>query len=417
MAGTIGIHAKASAASFSTVTTPTRTSAASGSTFVVICTGLSGSAPVITDSKSNSWAGSQVGVEQDTGAASVSCWMFRIENATGGALHTFTATGGNYPTIMVVELLGMLTSSVYDSATLSQGIDSASPFTRTTGTLSQADEILVAGLVSNSGSTSSFAESSGFTVQENETDGSNQVPGCLATRIVSGVATYTPSFTDAATSTAGIIVAGFKIAGGGGATATASPGVGLVTSGGLVPVEGKERTVLPSLGAVTAAGLIASESKERTVTPNVGASTVGGLVPTVPDANTASPGVGAVTSTGLSPTLSGVLQSIASAGVGAVSVIGLAPTISSASATVTSTRRRGRVRPPEYEYPPPITPPYVPEPWTNPMFGQLSQGPADVSRVVAMEDRAREQAAQRESMIKAKKRRQNQRALELLLLE
>lgn len=78
-------------------------------------------------------------------------------------------------------------------------------------------------------------------------------------------------------------------------------------------------------------------------------------------------------------------------------------------------RRRGKRRP-IYQAPveaPPLTGPYTPEP---PIDAPLRL-PADVSALMAALDREREQAEKVTALAKAKRRAQNRRAIELLLMD
>jgi hypothetical protein len=79
-------------------------------------------------------------------------------------------------------------------------------------------------------------------------------------------------------------------------------------------------------------------------------------------------------------------------------------------------RRRGKRRP-VYQAPveaPPLTGPYAPEPWVDKPPLHL---PADVSALMAALDREREQAEKVAVLAKAKRRAQNRRALEMLLMD
>ncbi len=64
----------------------------------------------------------------------------------------------------------------------------------------------------------------------------------------------------------------------------------------------------------------------------------------------------------------------------------------------------------------PISGPLVPEPAYNPQIGQMPRLPRDISLVAAAEDRERERAAALD-VVKARRRAQNRRAYELLLME
>lgn len=83
----------------------------------------------------------------------------------------------------------------------------------------------------------------------------------------------------------------------------------------------------------------------------------------------------------------------------------------------TGKRKRGRVPRPVYlepRAPAPITPPYVPEPWVNPPALALTR---DASALMATHDRSREALERTMALAKARRRAQNRRALELLLMD
>jgi len=214
----------------SSATTTGITTAASGSTFVVavsfdhtthIVTGIS-------DSKSNTYT--LAGTAGDFGS------VYYCSNCTGGASHTVTITfdGAEFPIVHFLEITGAATSS-YDSAVTAKAEDSASPFTVTSGTTSQAAELLVSFIASNSGSNPvSYSESSGFTIQQQDGDGSNYCTSALAPRIVSSTGTFTPSYTGSGITGSTNIVIGIKEASGGGG-ATASPSAASLVLTGATP--------------------------------------------------------------------------------------------------------------------------------------------------------------------------------------
>jgi hypothetical protein len=112
MAITLGVHSSAQNTNGTTVTTGSLTTQAAGSTLIAFAFG--NHAVTVTDSKSNSW--SVAGSQTFNGANGFSTCAF-VQNATGGSGHTFTATqsGGNGPSIIVVEFIGAVLSGGFDA--------------------------------------------------------------------------------------------------------------------------------------------------------------------------------------------------------------------------------------------------------------------------------------------------------------
>jgi len=246
---------------FSGVTTATTTgitTTASGSTFVVavsfdhtthIVTGIS-------DSKSNTYT--LAGTAGDFGS------VYYCSNCTGGASHTVTITfdGAEFPIVHFLEITGAATSS-YDSAVTAKAEDAASPFTVTSGTTSQAAELLVSFIASNSGSNPvSYSESSGFTIQQQDGDGSNYWTSALATRIVSSTGTFTPSYTGSGITGSTNIVIGLKEAASGGSS-TLSPGAASLAFAGATSAisTSGNKVVAPAAASLAVTGATSTISK------------------------------------------------------------------------------------------------------------------------------------------------------------
>ena len=178
-------------------TTSSSTTTASGSGFIVaaqIENTVSFSATAITDSKSNTYT--QIGSTiSQTGQKSA--W-FVCDNGTGGSSHTWTVntTGTNYITAYVVEI----TTTNGAGITLAQNTgkqDASSPFTSGSITTTTADAMLVAFLAGNSGSNpATHAESTGFTIRADQTNGPADWSGALATFLKSATGTYDSSWTE-----------------------------------------------------------------------------------------------------------------------------------------------------------------------------------------------------------------------------
>ena len=193
--------AKGQTATGSSITTSGIATQASGSIFVV---GLAFDSAVtftsITDNKSNS-PYVQLGAEQTYDAAKIRLYYF--VNGAGGAGHTFTGTVSSTSrlTIVAQEITGAATSSPLDKNP-GANEDLASPFTTlSTGTLSQATELVLAVFFGNSAANNAITESTGFTVNASAPDGTQFWTGAIATVVVASTAARQASFTDGGQST------------------------------------------------------------------------------------------------------------------------------------------------------------------------------------------------------------------------
>jgi hypothetical protein len=193
MAVALGVHSSNAATSNTSLTTPSRTSQASGSTFFGCTFTLNGSgANTFTDSKSNVYTlvtGSPVA--GNAGSTDMRCWY--KQNGVGGTLHTATGASNQAfgPTVFWVEATGCEVSGGPHASSMVQ--DSTSPYTASV--TCTVDCILFAVLLGSSESTATHAESSGFTIIEDVTNGVSFWTGCLAYKIVTP-GTYTVSFTE-----------------------------------------------------------------------------------------------------------------------------------------------------------------------------------------------------------------------------
>lgn len=174
----------------------------------------------VTDNKGNTYT--QRGKVSRAGG--FTAFHYTCENATGGAGTIVTLNIGftEYPTLAAAAISGVVTSSVLDVLT-TDGVDTAQPWTLSSGTLSQADEIVFGFLGSDSGtSTSTFTEGSGMTKLGEVTDSNLYWTGALAYVVVSATTARVQSWTSSvAGSNSTQIVSSFKAAsGGGGVTGT-----------------------------------------------------------------------------------------------------------------------------------------------------------------------------------------------------
>lgn len=193
-----------------TATTPGVTTTASGSSFYVgILTGASETISSVTDSKSNGY--SAVGSALTYNGAALKMIMYKAENGTGGASHTVSVTIGatNFLTVFFLEVTAAGAGGE-DTAVRASGEDTSSPFTVTSGTLSQANEVLIVLGGTDSTTVSALAESTGFTIAQSVLTGTSDAAGFIAAKVVSSTGTYTPSFTATGPAAMGLWITGVK---------------------------------------------------------------------------------------------------------------------------------------------------------------------------------------------------------------
>ena len=246
----VGTHG---ATTSNTVTTGSGTSSVSGSTFLIgVSWDATTSISSVSDSKSNTYTA--VGTPQnDGGAGSGGNHQFYVcENGTGGTSHTATVnfSGTAYPTAHLIEITGAATP-VQDIAVQTQ--DAGTPFTVSTGTLAQANEVIVALCGANIGSAGAYA-SSNFTILSQENDVSQYWGSAVASLVVSSTSSVTPSFTRTNSSGAAAVLAisFYEEAGG---EAAISPAAGVSTCGTLTGSGGSDSAISAAAGASTTSTL------------------------------------------------------------------------------------------------------------------------------------------------------------------
>lgn len=215
---TIAVAANAFAQQFTNVstthTTTGITTQATGSTFVVGVVGGSSAATVNvpTDSKSNTYTRIQSQVNSTVSGAR--CSWFYIENGVGGASHTITATtsGSDVSTVFFAEITGGALSGIKDQDVA--GVeDITSPYTsNTTSTTSQAAEMALALVATDSvAGTETITWGNSF-VQLAAAGDANFVTGGIAKLALASTQTVTSSVTLSGASSTGAVsfVATFK---------------------------------------------------------------------------------------------------------------------------------------------------------------------------------------------------------------
>ena len=205
------IGARGTSATTTVTTTAGTSTGGSGSIGVLVCSfdpGTTNNTP--SDSKSNTWTiiGAVV-----TGIGKT-VW-YKSENWTGGASHTATMTfaANAFPTLHLIEVTGAATTTPQDINV--SGVPTASPYTISSGTLAQANEVLIASLEQNVGSAGNYS-SSNFTILSDEPDVVNFWTSGVGKLVVASTSSVTPSFTRANSTNgnSGMRVVSFKEAGG-----------------------------------------------------------------------------------------------------------------------------------------------------------------------------------------------------------
>lgn len=204
------------------VTTTGITTSASGSSFIIYVSYVSGfSVSSIADSKSNSYtlvASALTGWLSATNSA-----IYLCTNCTGGSGHTATLnlSGSTQAEIYLVEVTGGATASLVDATPSTfWNDDTASPFTSNSLTSSNANDLLLAFTNTNGNTTDTFTWGNSFT-QVTADGNPAHFTGGVAKRVVSSTGTYNSTFTSSGgTSEAASALISLKASGGGGGGCT-----------------------------------------------------------------------------------------------------------------------------------------------------------------------------------------------------
>ena len=212
MAIAVGQTAFASTGNGASVTTPARTTQTTGSAFVLaVDYTAAGALTSVQDNFSNTYT--EISTEIDSNGGSPRSRLFYKENGAGGAGHTATAnfSPNQAGTILFLEITGGALTGILGAN--NRQSDAASPFTSPAVTNEQAAALMLSFVAGNTGSNpSAHTESNGFTIQSGaeELNGAAFWVCCLATLIVSTVASRNSSFTQTGSSATGVWIAEFK---------------------------------------------------------------------------------------------------------------------------------------------------------------------------------------------------------------
>lgn len=186
---------------------PGRTSTAGN--WLGIAVFASDAGAVFSDNKSNTFSSVPgFGATYDAG------WLqrfFYVENAAGGASHTFSiaTAGGNYSVLLAVEFSGLAASSSIDKNTSATGTGTSMSSGATAAT-TQADELVIGWGTNATPNNTNYSAGSGFAMPVQEPDGVNGGTGFYEYKIVSATGTQTATATHADNVGWFIAVATFK---------------------------------------------------------------------------------------------------------------------------------------------------------------------------------------------------------------
>lgn len=124
--------------------------------------------------------------------------LYYCQNAAGNASNVLTVTMSGTDSFGVAHLIkitGAATAS-YDSGSLTaNNSDTTSPFTITSGTLAQADSVVIAACAANRDAPAGSYASSNFTVLSEEPDVPSWWTSCVSKLVVASTSAVTPSHT------------------------------------------------------------------------------------------------------------------------------------------------------------------------------------------------------------------------------
>ena len=149
-----------------------------------------------TDNASPATTFTQIGTTQGSNGGGVQIRNYLGIVNTGRSGHVVSvgySSGSGDPSFAVVEYGSVAASPLDVSA---QGFDASSPYNSVaSGTLAQADEVILHAVGCNNGGTVAYAWTSPFTKVSDEQDGNSYWTGGIGERIVSSTATQTPECT------------------------------------------------------------------------------------------------------------------------------------------------------------------------------------------------------------------------------
>jgi len=268
----------------------------------------------LTDSKGNTTgAGSGKWELLSHFSTTVGSWLdcYVIYGGTGGSGHTITFTGSGSPfgVAYFIEVTGALASGSPFGTLVSGAPVGGSPATLGSGTLAQADNLLLSAI---GGASNTFSVGSPWTLQDSEPDSANYWTSAFASLNVTSTANQNVVWTYAGIGNEGIHILPVKSA----AAASGysgTPGQSAITLAGAAVT--LARTANVSL--IPGADALVLSSPAPTLTQTAGATFV--------------PGVSALTLSGPAPTLARTANQTFTPAPDTIALTGPAPTLSIAS--------------------------------------------------------------------------------------
>lgn len=200
-------------------------STTTGSTFLIAISYDAGvTISSVSDNKGNTYT---LANTAHAGGSGHSKAIYYKESGTGGAGHTATVnfSGAFFGTVYLIECTGADVASFDQSA---QGTPSVSPYSVSTSTLAQADEVIVS--IFGTGSSGPTYASSNTTVLGSEPDGVSYWTSCVSKQVVASTTAFAPSFTETSgNNDTGLVVVAIKQ---GTAAPPAGPGLGFISRRG-----------------------------------------------------------------------------------------------------------------------------------------------------------------------------------------
>lgn len=179
--------------------------------------------PGVTISSISDTAGNTYTLRQANTGGFAHMSVYSVDNATGHANNVLTVnfSGTAFPVAHLIKVTDAATAC-YDSGSLASGSPTTIPWTLTSGTLAQADSVVITCTEANrNGGTGAYAIGGSWTLLSEEPDVNNFWTSAVAKLVVASTSAVTPSWSKTGEGTSGvsrsIIVAAFRENLGGGA--------------------------------------------------------------------------------------------------------------------------------------------------------------------------------------------------------
>lgn len=216
-AASVANHTVASTTGAGSLTTSTFTATAGNTIVAVACLKANGSI-----SLSTSGADTETLISSDNTPALNTMRVSYFQNIAGGAGYSVTMTpGGGTPAmaLVIVELAGVTTTPFDKSAVANVTPAATTHSAGPTATLTQADEIAIAAICSDSTSaTATLTQDTGWTLSDSQLDGSTKIAGAIQYKVLAATTAVTSNWTTDSTTGRNTVSTFIASGGGGGAT-------------------------------------------------------------------------------------------------------------------------------------------------------------------------------------------------------